>query len=290
MNGNAGLARDIRKRIRDEGPLRSADLDGSGSGGWWGHKPAKRVAIALWSSGDLAIRERSRFQRTFDLAERVIPEDLRAVRVSRREAFRTLLGLALDGHGWATTGTLAATWRLRNVREDVRRALEDLREEGTVVPCRLHGDGKPVPGWIRPRDLELAERLRTVRPRGDRGVLLSPFDPVLWDRGRVARLFGFDQVLEIFKPAAARRFGYFCLPVLAGERLVARVDLKADRENGRLHVLSRRFEPALDSGRGAAETACGTAVARCARAMDLTGPGLDAGSGTRRRRSSEPSC
>lgn len=272
MNGNRNLARDIQRRIRDEGPIRSADLDGSGSGGWWGHKPAKRVVVALWSSGELAVRERSAFQRTFDLPERVIPEPLRAARVSRRDAFRALIGLALDSHGWAATGTLAATWRFRNVRKDVLRALEDLREAGEIIPCTLRGDGREVPGWIRATDLDLAERLRTVRPGTRRGVLLSPFDPVLWDRQRVARLFGFDQVLEIFKPAAQRRYGYFCLPVLAGERLVARVDLKADRESGRLRVLSRRFEPRDASGprREAAETACRIALERYSRALALS--------------------
>jgi hypothetical protein len=102
-------------------------------------------------------------------------------------------------------------------------------------------------------------------------VLLSPFDPVLWDRKRVARLFGFDQVLEIFKPAAERRYGYFCLPVLAGERLVARVDLKADRGKGRLHVLSRRLEPTGGSGikRTAAASACRSALERYSRALGL---------------------
>jgi hypothetical protein len=99
-------------------------------------------------------------------------------------------------------------------------------------------------GWIRPADRELAARLEAARPRPDRGVLLSPFDPVLWDRARVTRLFGFDALLEIFKPAPQRQYGYYCLPVLAGEHLVARLDLKADRRQGMLHVVSAHFENA----------------------------------------------
>jgi uncharacterized protein YcaQ len=101
---------------------------------------------------------------------------------------------------------------------------------------------KTYPGWIRPDDFKLAARLKRVRPRTDRGILLSPFDPVLWDRRRVHQLFGFDQVLEIFKPAPKRIYGYYCLPVLAGDRLVGRVDLKADWKAKKLAVLSVRFE------------------------------------------------
>ena len=100
---------------------------------------------------------------------------------------------------------------------------------------RRDGSSRRIGNW--PRDW---------RPC-DRGVLLSPFDPLLWDRARVRRLFGFDQVLEIFKPAAQRTYGYYCLPVLSGERLVARLDLKADRRRGVLRVLSCRFEGTANS-------------------------------------------
>ncbi|PWB70125.1 MAG: hypothetical protein C3F15_14220, partial [Holophagae bacterium] len=207
-------------------------------------KVAKKVATALWSSGELAIRERRNFQRSYDLAERVIPERLRSAAVPRDEAIEALLLRALEGHGWATTATLAQTWRLDRRRHGPASALERLGDSGRIVPCRLVGDDRrETAGWIRPADLELASRLERLRPRRDRGVLLSPFDPLLFDRDRVERLFGFHQVLEIFKPAPKRTFGYYCLPVLAGDRLVARFDLKADRRAGRLRVLSRHLEP-----------------------------------------------
>lgn len=237
------VARGLVKRLRDEGPLRSADLEGPGGKGWWDLKITKKVATALWSSGRIAIRERTNFQRTYDLAERVIPDDVRAAELSRREGIAALLLRALAGHGWATTGTLTATWRLSNRREEIASILDDLVEGGEVMPCALENPGgRATPGWIRPADRELAAALANARPRADRGVLLSPFDPVLWDRGRVQRLFGFEQMLEIFKPAPKRKYGYYCLPVLAGERLVARYDLKAERKAGAMKVLSLRFE------------------------------------------------
>jgi hypothetical protein len=239
------VARDLLRRIRDSGPLRSAEMEGRGSKGWWDLGVTKRVASALWSRGELAIRERTNFQRTYDLTERVIPEPLRNRPLSTADGLERLLLAALDGHGWATTGTLAATWRLRNRPSELAATLQRLQEKGAVLACALHSKGdKPRSGWIRPADRELAERLEKARPRADRGVLLSPFDPLLWDRGRVARLFGFEALLEIFKPAPQRVYGYYCLPVLAGESLVARVDLKADRRRGRLHVVSAHYEKA----------------------------------------------
>jgi uncharacterized protein YcaQ len=264
------VADNVRRRIRDEGPLRSLDFEGSGSQGWWDLKVAKKVASAMWSSGELAIRERKNFQRTYDLAERVIADQWREQRVSKDDAIDALTLRSLAGHGWAVTGTLAQTFRLR--QKDVVAALERLVEAGQVVVCDLLDRGRQASrGWIRPQDLELAARLETVRPRGDRGVLLSPFDPVLWDRNRVQRLFGIHQMLEIFKPAEKRIYGYYCLPVLAGENLVARFDLKADRKRGVLDVLCRHYEGDDPTGPACAadDEAARTALERYSHAVGL---------------------
>ena len=272
------VAEDLMRRIRDEGPLRSLDMEGSGSQGWWDLKIAKKIATALWSSGELAIRERRNFQRTYDLAERVIPERWRRESVPKDRAIEALALRALAGHGWATTGTIAQTFRL--AQKDVAAALDRLLESNDIVPCNLVLDGgRATRGWIRPSDLELAARLESVRPRRDHGVLLSPFDPVLWDRNRIQQLFGFHQMLEIFKPAEQRIYGYYCLPVLAGERLVARVDLKADRKRGVVQVLTRQFEgnDPLKPADAADEEAARTALDRYAEAVGLEIKGPSSG-------------
>ncbi len=271
-------AEDLRRRIRFEGPIRSIDMDGRGSRGWWDQKIARRIAAALWSAGELAIVERRHFHRIFDLTERVIPDEYRRQSVPKPDAISHLLLLALSGHGWATTGTLAQTWRLRR-RDGVASALKRLMEKGDIIPChRVDPAGNRKTGWIRPGDLEVAARLKRVRPRKDRGVLLSPFDPLLWDRKRVRDLFAFDQVLEIFKPAGKRIYGYYCLPVLAGDRLVARTDLKAERQTGKLHVLSLRYERRSEPGKPSAEDkeAARSAVQRFADSISLkpTGSGF----------------
>jgi uncharacterized protein len=264
------VAAELRRRIREEGPLRSAEMEKRGSKGWWDLGVVKRVAAALWSSGELAVRERRHFQRTYDLAERVIPDAVRRRPLSAEDGLEALLLAALEGHGWASTGTLAATWRLKNRKAEVAAALGRLHERQDVLACGLEdGDGTPVKGWIRPADRELAARLERARPRADQGVLLSPFDPLLWDRARVARLFGFEALLEVFKPAADRLYGYYCLPVLAGERLVARVDLKAERKGGELRVVAAHFEKAGAATKKRDRHAARMAVDRYASALGL---------------------
>lgn len=249
LREHRGVARSILKRIECEGALRSLDLEGRSGAGWWDLKLSRRIAESLWLAGRLAIRERRSFQRSFDLVERVIPAGLRSRRMSTAAAFDTLLLRALTGHGWASTGTLAATWRLKKCRDRIHASLERLRETGRILPCALRTAGRALPGWIRAEDLERLPELERLRPRRDRGVLLSPFDPLLWDRARVRILFDFEQRIEIYKPARRRRYGYYCLPVLAGERLIGRVDLKAQRKEGKLDVLSTHFESAKPGAR-----------------------------------------
>lgn len=265
--------------IEREGPLHASELERTTgekhrSPGWWNHSLAKRLAAALWSSGELSIRGRTRFLRTYDIRERVIPERYLAQRIDREDAFDTLVLKALDGHGWATTGTIAATWRLKSTEGIVQASLARLREAGEVVPVRVRLD-RTIDAWIRPRDLDLVDRLARLRPRPDRGVLLSPFDPVLWDRKRVRQLFDFEQVLEIYKPEPQRKYGYYCLPILAGDRLIGRVDLKAHRTasgSGRLEILALHYggEGEVRSPSAADREAARSAIERFAKQLRLS--------------------
>jgi uncharacterized protein YcaQ len=275
ITANRKAADALLARIRDEGPLRSMELEEEpgvkrSSEGWWETKLSKRIAEALWSSGELAIRERRNFHRIFDLAERVIPAEVYDVQASDADSMDTLLLRALAAHGWATTGTLAATWRLRNRRPAIQASLERLHESGVIAPCELHDRKDQVAGWIRTQDLETAALVESYRLHALHPVLLSPFDPVLWDRARVARLFGFEQVLEIYKPQPIRQYGYYCLPVLSGEWLVGRVDLKSHRQEGRLEVRAwHREKPPRGKTEGDVDEAVSNALQRYATSVGL---------------------
>lgn len=255
---NKAMVKNIKKQLRTEGPLRTMDLEGKRAtrGGWWNVKLASRVAMAMWSAGLLAIRQRTNFHRAWDLPENVIPDVWRKHKpLTLAQALPVLLESALGSHGWATTGTLARTWRLSNLQAEVKTALQTLVDRRVVMPCQLQDASRArSAGWVLARDLERVDRLSSSLADPERAVLLSPFDPLLWDRARVARLFGFEHTLEIYKPAAQRTHGYFVLPVLAGESLVARVDLKAEPGH-KLRVLSCHLEPRRKGAKRAAQSA-----------------------------------
>lgn len=250
----------VREEIRARGPLGSRDFEGGGGGGMWNWKPAKRVLDSLWDRGDLAIAGRRGFQRLYDLTERVIPPSvLSAPAPSDEEALRGLVLRAVEARGALTESGIAEHYRLPGRTATVRPHVEALIGSGRLRRLTVRDGGPPV---VVPAALPLHE---TVSPGTS---LLSPFDNLLWDRQFAKRLFGFRHVMEIYKPAPQRVYGYYVLPVLRGDRIVGRADLKADRRAGTLRVLAFHREPRVRES-AALEAGMLRALERLARAAGL---------------------
>ena len=242
MEKNAGYVEQVLADVRARGPLSADDLPGPEGasrripGAWIGTVP-RAVLEAHFGRGLLAVAERRpNFARAFDLAERRLPPHHYARRSTHEESQRELLRLAARAHGVGTVADLADYYRM-----PVRVARGRLAELVTAGELReLRVEGWPEAAYLHPQ----AKR----PPRIEAAALLSPFDPVVWYRPRTRRLFGFDFRLEIFVPRPKRRWGYYVLPFLLGDRLVARVDLKAERALRRLHVLAAYAEPRVRPG------------------------------------------
>jgi len=235
----------VLARIRAEGALTSEDFEappGAKRGTWWDWKPAKRALELLLWQGDLMVTARRRFQKVYDLTERVLPAGVDASPASDAACGRFQVRRALAALGVALEGEIAAFAKVAE-RSTVKRSLEELTEAGEVATIDVEGGGRTA-------HYALAARLDAV-PRGAseaRVVLLSPFDGLIIQRARAAWLFGFDYALECYRPEAKRMYGYFVLPILFGERLVGRLDPKADREAGRLVIKTLWLEPGFDAG------------------------------------------
>jgi uncharacterized protein YcaQ len=250
----------VLNELRSRGPLGSRHFDGEGGGGMWNWKPAKKVLDSLWDRGDLAIAGRQGFQRLYDLTERVIPRAvLDAPEPSDDEAIRALVLRAVRGRGALTESGIAEHFRLPGRTATVRPHVEALVGEGLLRRLRVDDGGPPV---LVPGELPLEE---TVSPGA---TLLSPFDNLLWDRPFAERVFGFNHIMEIYKPAPQRVYGYYVLPLLRGDRLVGRVDLKADRKAGALRVLAFHREPGVRAS-AALEESLSRALERLGRAAGL---------------------
>ncbi len=235
----------VQEAVLADGPLTVSDLaePGHRSGSWWGHGPAKTALEFLFATGRITASRDHRFVRRYDAFHRVIPGFDRASAPSKEEAYRGLLRSAVRHHGIGTAADLADYHRLHG--PTARRILHRMAGAGEVETVE-------VPGWPGPVFLDPDARV----PRGfDGGVLLSPFDPVVWNRQRIERLFGFRYRIEIYVPESKRVHGYYVLPFLLDGRLVARVDLKADRPEGRLVVRSAFVEEGEDETHVAAELA-----------------------------------
>ena len=229
----------VRAQVAERGPVAAGELEArtERAGPWWDWHDAKVALEFLFWSGQVTTATRRGFERLYDLPERVLPAAVLATPTPALEdAQRELVRVAAGALGVATAGDLVDYFRLP-VAEGRARVAE-LVEAGELVPVT-------VPGWRPPAYVTPDVRV----PRWVRGqALLSPFDPLVWERSRVERLFGFRYRIEIYVPAPKRQYGYYVLPFLLGDRLVARVDLKADRAAGVLRVQAAYAEPDVDTG------------------------------------------
>lgn len=228
----------VLQHIRDHGPVRSSELgqdEKKGSGGWWDWHPSKTALEYLWRSGALSVVGRDGFQKRYDLTERVIETHLcpGTAPLDSEETVDWLCNAALDRLGFATPGELAAFWdtvRPAEAKDWSRQALSDGTVEEIEIQC---ANGQVRRGLARP---SLREQAAALAPAPGRIRVLSPFDPMLRDRNRTERLFGFHYRIEVFVPAPKRIYGYYVFPLLEGDRLIGRIDMKAYRDEDCLRV------------------------------------------------------
>ncbi len=224
----------LLERVREEGPVGAGALreEARTKGSWWGWDDVKRgLEYLFWSGRVTTSRRTTGFERLYDLTERVLPPAVLAMPTpSREDAQRELVRLAARAHGVATERDLRDYFRLRPA--EGRVAVQALVEEGFLTPVRV--EGWRAVAYLAPD---------AVARRGRRAALLSPFDPLVWERARTERLWHVDYRIEIYVPAHKRVHGYYCLLLLENEAITARVDLKSDRREGVLRVAAAWAEP-----------------------------------------------
>lgn len=238
----------VLDHIRRHGPASTSDLgkdEARSSGGWWEWNPSKTALEFLWRRGDLAITARDGFRKIYDLSENVIPETLRNTHLDDGEIIDWALNAALDRLGFATPKELADFFDMVTLAE-AKSWTQAETARGDLIEIDIIGaDGQPRASFVRPDTVSepanLADPPNRIR-------ILSPFDPMLRDRARAERLFGFSYRIEVFVPAAKRQYGYYVFPILERDRMIGRIDMK--RRDGVLHVAALWLEPGIRPGSG----------------------------------------
>jgi uncharacterized protein YcaQ len=252
---------EVMERLR-EGSVRAADFerkDGK-AGVWWNRKIEKWILEELYNTGEVMIARRERFQRVYDLIERVRPDWSDADLPTSAEIERELALRAVKALGVAPARWVADYFRRR--KTGLPRLLETLVDAGELVRASIPELGSQ-PAYIHPDHLPLAQKAAKGRLRSEVTTLLSPFDPVVWHRARASELFDFDYRIEVYTPAAARKFGYFTLPILHRGRLVGRLCPKAHRKEGVFEIRQLHLEGGVEPT-DELVTALGGALRACA--------------------------
>jgi uncharacterized protein YcaQ len=236
----ADVIETVRREVAARGPLAASELSikTRGEGGWWGWSEGKSALEWLFWAGEVTTAtRRGAFERIYDLTERVLPKPvLAAPTPPEADAQRELMRVCAAAHGVGTERCLRDYFRLDPA--DSKARVAELVETGELLPVMIEGWAKPAYLWHQAR----------IPRRVEARALLAPFDPLIWQRERTEALFGARIRLEIYTPKEKRIHGYYVLPFVLGERVVARVDLKADRQARILRVLAVHSEP--DSNRG----------------------------------------
>ncbi len=234
---------EVLERVRAGGPVMARHLGDGGkkdTAGWWDWHPSKTALEYLWRTGELAVARREGFQKVYDLAERVIPACHREETPIAEALVDWACRGALDRLGTATSGELAAFWGGITPAEAADWCRDNLDNGLVEVAVEAAEGGRPRPAYAQRALLGSLSDLPA--PPGSIRVL-SPFDPLLRDRGRTERLFGFRYRIEVFVPAAKRKYGYYVFPLLEGDRLIGRIDMTCERRAGRLRIKGLWLEP-----------------------------------------------
>ncbi len=258
---HAQAIQNVMERIHANGPVRSADFERSDGqkGTWWNWKEEKRVLEYLHTTGELMIARRENFQRVYDLQERILPEWNEQHARPAKDAMEELSLRAVRALGAAPARWVPDYFRLPKTGMVDR--LEQLAREERLL--RFSVEGWSDPAYVHPENLPMLERALSGELTATCSSLLSPFDPLVWDRARARELFNFDFSIECYLPEAKRRYGYFSLPILSEGELVGRLDAKAHRKNGIFEVKSIHLDPRTRLGEKLASAVAG-AIQRCA--------------------------
>ena len=236
MDESPGLLKTVLNEIRTEGPMEVADFDQKGERyGYWGTSTTKLVLETLMFQGKFAVSDRINNARRYDLIERVIPQSHLNTDISRDEARRQMMKLAISSMGIATDYDLADYYRIR--RAEAQAPIKSLIEQGEIERVKVEGIDQPT--YALP-DIEPPTSPLNAR------AIVSPFDSVAWYRNRLESFFGFEYKIEIYVPPKKRRHGYYVMPFILGDRFAARVDLKADRPKSVLRVPGAFLEENCD--------------------------------------------
>ncbi|CAN5129634.1 winged helix-turn-helix domain-containing protein [soil metagenome] len=229
----------LRAELKAKGPLAAGKIEhesNRGKGSWWGWSDVKLGLEYLFLWGEVVSAGRKNFERIYGLTEQVLPPAITEADIPREVAVRELLLRASAHHGIGTVGDLGDYYRI--MKTQAAPILRDLAEDGELVPVTVDGweqNGKPLTAYLNPQ--------ARIPRKLDAAALLSPFDPVVWERDRALRLFDFHYRIEIYTPEPKRIYGYYTLPVLVDDQIVGRIDLKNDRQNRVLRVQSAWREP-----------------------------------------------